>query len=157
MSRCLLHNVQNATNKPYGSKNASVRSFVSLQYKIRAAIRDRTRDLKIFSLTLSQLSYYSCSCWRGGGCSTECAVVQSRYSSTTQPNTSCLTRPLLSIHLNYHTYTSRITLYYCGTALRLDESDIYQDLNWLCDSEFTCNHQTTRPFYGKNREWVSRS
>ena len=24
-----------------------------------AAIRDRTRDLKIFSLTLSQLSYYS--------------------------------------------------------------------------------------------------
>ena len=31
--------------------------------KMSAAIRDRTRDLKIFSLTLSQLSYYSCAHW----------------------------------------------------------------------------------------------
>jgi hypothetical protein len=32
------------------------------QHNMRAAIRDRTRDLKIFSLTLSQLSYYSSRC-----------------------------------------------------------------------------------------------
>ena len=38
---------------------------LSHQNKRLAAIRDRTRDLKIFSLTLSQLSYYSCSCNSG--------------------------------------------------------------------------------------------
>ena len=44
----------------FPSPSISYGHFQGVGGKTDAAIRDRTRDLKIFSLTLSQLSYYSC-------------------------------------------------------------------------------------------------
>ena len=51
-----------------------LQSFQGAGDKSFAAIRDRTRDLKIFSLTLSQLSYYSCVC--------ECKMEQQHLRQT---------------------------------------------------------------------------
>ena len=50
------HNYQFDTSSPYDDENTICLVNISRQKQI-AATRDRTRDLQIFSLTLSQLSY----------------------------------------------------------------------------------------------------
>ena len=52
--RCVAGTVKK--NRRDGVSNRDIQRHREKKY---AAIRDRTRDLKIFSLTLSQLSYYS--------------------------------------------------------------------------------------------------